>query len=145
MKRPIKFRAQQIDTKEWVFGAYIPYSEIYGGAVIIMRTEDDSGCGRPAGCSGLVEISVPVNPNTVGQFTGLHDKNGKEIWEGDIDESGLFIGWNQLHCCFGLFDFSGFKREIIASEYDSRGKRYKEWTDDSLEIISNIYEYKELL
>ena len=80
-----------------------------------------------------------VDPNTVGQFTGLYDKNGKEIYEGDIvkeRESGIvgYIAFHKQSACF----------RIVFSKSDlALGNRGISVT--LLEVIGNIYDNPELL
>lgn len=100
------------------------------------------------------------------QYTGLKDKSGKDIFENDIvrkttgsftidlntgfksgDKIGIFqIKFNQLHCCFGLFDKNGcYVDGLLATEYNDKGKRHKDWRCDDIEVIGNIYENSELI
>ena len=70
--REIKFRGKRLDNGEWVYGD-LEYSRYNNTTRIHVYDED-----------GLYDRQEKVNRATIGQFTGLLDKDGKEIYEGDI-------------------------------------------------------------
>lgn len=106
--RQIKFRGKRNDQDEWVFGDLI---EENGGDTYIVQ-------------ANIIQWKqFEVDPDTVSQFTGLTDRNGKDIYEGDIletkyedkcEEGGFGIARNGVSFKIGCFGTIGeITREFL--------------------------------
>lgn len=138
--REIKFRGKRIDNGEWVYGSLIQ-CDITGKRYILPMGSDANESDKVGHEGCLMLFTFEVIPETVGQFTGLKDKNGKEIYEGDICNCREYecfgkVEWNNEEAGFYfcvVMEGGGFEEEHL---YDYV---------DELEVIGNIYENPELL
>lgn len=100
-------------------------------------TEKDASENYIKDCNGYNMIYTPVNHSTVGQFTSLYDKNGKEIYEGDILKAGD-IGLLEVRFVRGVFAF--LWNGNLDDEFPT-GSPTQEWAD----VIGNIHDNPDLM
>ena len=133
--REILFRAKRIDNGGWVEGYfaigkwYLDEKERYAILPIDL-------CFYPH-CE--INEWIEIDPETVCQYTGLKDKNGKRIWENDIVriENSMDEGIGNIEFYGGMWYVDG---EPSNSFHD-----IVEYDDGELEVIGNIFDTPELL
>ena len=140
MNREIKFRGKPIEGE-------LPSGEkLHGGFVY----------GSLLQGNGLCQILVPVegafknykvDPDTVGQFTGLCDANGREIYEGDITKAPLLdpIFGDILSDAFDNVAISFHNGSFVVAYYEGRHKIYLQDLYNKIEVLGNIHDNPELL
>ena len=124
------FRGKEKDSGKWIYGDLRHISDGHGGYILCIV---DNTNGRNNDVTG-----VEVLPETVGQYTGLTDKNGVRIFEGDIvslvKHDSLIYKVVYVPCRYELVNSKGvncFVLDIYKSE--------------NIEVIGNIYDNPELL
>lgn len=147
MAREIKFRGKSNIDGEWYFGSYVKTND---------NTNNPFKTTAPKEYHNIVFYAAPdfllggwnkepVIPQTVNQFTGLLDKNGKEIYEGDIIRSYdsennpiiHSISWDNKKACYVA---TMLQHPLLGGPID------KNWIDEfEKEIIGNVFDNPELL
>ena len=130
--REIVFRGKDLETGEWVYGSLFQSLEQYPAIAKPKPTADGK----------LFYCLTVVDADTVGQHTGLEDRNGKEIYEGDIalmDYSAFNTGKDgQTYAVVRWIDYRA------AFMWDAGLNYYADMRND-VEICGNIHDNPELL
>ena len=136
MAREILFRGRRKDNGEWVTGTPFIFEDRCKMIQAVAVHPDFVDEGNVYYSEGF-----PVDPETVGQYTGLTDKNGKRIFEGDIIQKkyndgvrNLFwLSWSDYYSSFMLMNNCGYEN------FPAMGFNLE------TEVIGNIHDNPELL
>ena len=141
MNREILFRGKRVDNGEWTQGYFF---QIWERTFILWGTTND------------IPNMIEVDPSTVGQYTGLTDKNGKQGFE--ADRLKYFDG---IHTAYGVIRFGEIPRDFGTSakhigfyiEWNNDGmNEWNEWwrhdlgfwiSQDTVEVCGTIYDEAE--
>lgn len=147
--REILFRGKRLNNGEWCYGSYL---------FLHISPVDWTGAkrGKPEDVHYIVndqDINYAVYPSTIGQYTGLTDKNGKRIWEGDILHIAKIAdglgGYYQPPLDYPVnvvvkWDLCAWMWETLCQD-----KRYiafpDAWCHYECEVIGNVHDNPELL
>ena len=138
MNREILFRGKSVINNKWVEGYYYKSkmlqheAKLYDFIAIPHPEIEDRG-----------NDNYMIFPETLGQYTGLVDKNGMKIFEGDI----LKDDWGKIYKVIFTLKSCSFMVEcmITPNEYETGRYRIGEVWCKTIEVIGNIHDNPELL
>lgn len=133
-----KFKNASFFSNDFVFGSLVIYENKY--YICLNIKLNMSGIIFNSNESNMTATMIEVIPETVGQYTGLTDKNGKKIFEGDIVER-LWLGEKHIYRIYYDNDIASF----IGADIYSEGFTTFDYDACEFEVIGNIYDNTELL
>lgn len=136
MNREILFKAKRTDNGEWVEGYYVKYQPC---------------ASRPEYVHGIVPTyasalyMIKIDPDTLCQYTGLTDKNGRKIWENDIIKTSQYGVDNGDGRNFAGFDIFSISFSECSFCLMNKWRRFNLRPNRDIEAIGNIFDNSDLL
>ena len=144
--RKILFRGKRLDNGEWIQGFFAILGDDYYIAPDINAYTSMGGRGK--GRCMLFGNYYQVIPETVGQFTGLIDKNSKKIFEGDIIKIVPDYDYSDDYSISKVYSYNGILCiDYHGDDFDFTALGFlKDYLPDgNFEVIGNIHDNPELL
>lgn len=149
MERQIKFRGKRFDNGEWVVGDLL---HIAGGCLIYFGSDTDTAepdieDNSPVAVELFNDECAVVVPGTIGQFTELFDRTGKNIFEGDILQCPsvpnipLEVRYNTLQGAFCLVEHTHTEGALLGT--CPLGEMLRHYPDMS--VIGNVFDNPSLI
>jgi len=136
--REIKYRGKRIDNGQWIYGYLVKQ---FGEFKIYDDSKEDFG-----------QWLFDVDPETLGQYTGLEDINGKEIYTGDICKvtsteyySNEYFAIDENWKMIMYVDFSNFVYKLRETSDKWCSIFLCETEGMDIEVIDSIYEHPEMM
>lgn len=130
--REIEFRGKRRDNNEWIYGNLLVIED---ECFIITISRKD--------WKKIQLEKIEINPETIGQYTGLKDKNGAKIFEGDI--VGCFCNTQLFEVKWCDVRGGYFLDNVVLSSCCEPAPECLGNLTDTMEVIGNIYDNPELL
>lgn len=151
VSREILFKAKRKDNGKWVEGYYVkfklePNTNLSDVIFIPFKADRNGEWGW-----------IKVDPDTLCQYTGLQDKNGRKIWENDILRGCQYpylsdgncnyyaeVIWFENCHAFGIYTFKNPKSNVRGIS-EGNTELMEDWISEDWEVIGNIFDNAELL
>lgn len=139
--REIKFRGKRLDNGEWEYGDLLQYDD--GSVCIGVHSKNYTDDGFNV---GQYHHIAPVNEDTVGEYTGLKDRKGIAIYEGDVIRSPLSEDKTRPHRIFYHTGNAAFMGALIDRKELCYLRLDQDWIYKfGKEVIGNIHDNPELI